>query len=61
MAGYGKQRGDTPANQWTQIANWRVAEPLWLDVADDHQETIRIDDDNGAPNLKAKWLSLAEI
>jgi hypothetical protein len=57
----GDNEGDKPANAWKQIANWVVTTPLWVTVADDHQETIRIDDDNGCPNLAYKWLSCAKI
>ena len=57
----GNNEGDKPANEWKQIANWVVKDPLWVVVADDHQETLRIDDDNGCPNLAYKWISVAEI
>lgn len=58
----GNNEGDKPANEWKKLADWNATNPLWIVVADDHQETVRIDDDaNGSPNLKIKWISLAEI
>lgn len=57
----GDNEGEKPANQWVQIANWVVKDPLWVTVADDHQETIRIDDPKGCPNLAYKWISAAKI
>lgn len=58
----GDNEGEQVSNQWKKLADWKVTDPLWVVVATDHQETLRIDDDaKGSPNLKIKNISLAEI
>lgn len=56
----GNNEGAKPANDWKKLATWTVKDPLWIVVADDHQETVRIDEAQNA-NLEMKWQSLAEI
>ena len=52
---------DANADQnWKKLATWSVKDPLWLTVATDHQETLRIDNAEDA-NLEIKNISLAEI
>lgn len=58
----GNNEGNTPANAWKRISSWVEKSKNWQQPGGDHQETIRIDEDNGgAKDLRHKWISLREI
>lgn len=52
----------SPSNQWKRVASWVETSKNWQKPPSDHQNTIRIDEDNGgAKDLKHKWIYLQEI
>lgn len=58
----GDNEGSTPANQWVQLAKWKVDEKYAVrDYPGGVYAVLRLDGDGIEENLKQKWLSYVEV
>ena len=58
----GNNDGDKPANEWVQLAKWKVDEKYATrDYPNGVFAVLRLDGDGIEQNLKQKWLSYVEV
>ena len=58
----GNNEGDKPANEWVQLAQWKVDKQYSVtDYPDGIYAVLRLDGDGIEENLKSKWLSYVEV